>query len=128
MNIGVTIQTCPGIELARRTAAVETGERRIGSSRMSACIMAVLAELRRILDQKFGMVAAVRCMAVEAVFLDRRMFEHEGASLFGVTLIAQFVDRIGFDLIVAESTMRIVAIGACDQPFLDRMMGLSVHL
>jgi hypothetical protein len=76
--------------------------------------MAVLAELRWILDQKFVVITAVRCMTIQAVFLDRRMFKHKGASLLSVAFITEVVDRIGFDLVFTECTMRIVAISTGD--------------
>ena len=95
---------------------------------MSARVMATLAEQRHILDQQFGMVAAVWCMTIQAVFLDGRMFKHKGPSFLCMALKTEFVDRIGFELIVTECTMRIMAICTGDQSFPDRMVRLSVCL
>ena len=92
---------------------------------MLAKIMAALAKLRRIADQKLGMVAAVRRMTVQAIFRDGRMVEHERPSLLSVTFKTEFVYCVCLDLMVAKGAVRIMAAGAFDQSFLDRMMRLS---
>ena len=71
------------------------------------------------------MIAAVRRMTVQAIFLNRRMLEHERAPLFSMTFKTEFVYCVCLDLMVPKSAVRIMAAGAFDQSFLDRMMGLS---
>ena len=81
---------------------------------MSRIIMTALAKLRRGFNQKLGMVAAVRCMTVQAIFIDRRMLYHKRPSLFGMALVTKFIHRIGLKLIVGEGAVRIMAAGAFD--------------
>lgn len=90
--------------------------------------MAALTEERCLADQKLGMIAAVRRMAIEAVLRDRRMLEHERPSLFRVAFVAELIDRIGLEQFVAEGAMGIMTTPALDQPLLNGMMGLSVAL
>ena len=91
-------------------------------------IVAVLAEERRVADQKLRMIAAVRRMTVQAVFIDGRMLYHKRPSLFRMALIAEFVHRIGLDLVVGKGSMHIMTIGAFDQAFLEGMVGLPGEL
>ena len=129
MNIRVTVQAGVRVHLIARCRADrwcpgEFCERIIRGPRMPAPIMTALAKLRRVADQEFGMVAAVRRMTVQAVFLDRRMLKHEGPSFFSVTFEAEFVHRIGLELIVGKGSMHIMTIGAFDQSFFDGMVRL----
>ena len=95
---------------------------------MPTCVMASLAELGCLEDQQLRMIAPMRCMAIQAIFLDRGMLKHEGPSLLRVAFVAQFIHRIGFDLFGAEGPMGIVTAGALDQPFFNWMMGLPICL
>jgi hypothetical protein len=71
--------------------------------------MAALAELRGFSGQELGMVAAMRLMACQAVFCNRRVLPHERASLVRMTFIAEFIDAVGLDLFVAECAVDVVA-------------------
>ena len=92
---------------------------------MPARVMAALAELRCLADQKLGMITAVRRVATQTIFCHRRMLEHERPSFLRVAFVAQFIDRIGFDLFVAKGSVGIVTAGTLDQTLFHRMMGLS---
>ena len=91
---------------------------------MSARVMTALAKLWRIAYQKLRVIAPMRRMTVQTVFIDGRMLKHERSPLLRVTFVAEFVYRIGLDLFIAKGAMRIVTAGALDQPFFDWMMGL----
>ena len=75
---------------------------------MPADVMTALAKLRCVADEKLRMIAAVRGMAIQAIFIDRGMLEHERPSFLRMALVAQFIYRIGFDLFVTEGAMGIV--------------------
>ena len=76
--------------------------------------MTALAKLRRSFYKKLVMVAAVRRMTVQAIFIDRRMLYHKRPSFFSVALVTEFVHRIGLELIVGEGAVRIMTAGAFD--------------
>ena len=129
MNIRVTIHASPGIHLvARCSYAAECRGRGVRGPRMPACVMAALAKLRRFADQELGMIAAVRRMATQTILRNRSVLKHERSSFLSMTLVAQLIDGIGFNLFIAKGTMRIVTAGALDQPLFHRMMGYSARL
>ena len=72
-------------------------------------------------------VRAVRVVAVQAVFADRRMLEQERSALLGMAFVASVVDVSVFKS-ASVAAMRVVAIGADDLAFARRMMRLAVHL
>ncbi len=80
-------------------------------------VMTALAEFRRLPGQEFIVIATMRSIAVQAIFFDRRMLPHERPPLFSVAGITEFVDRIGFDLLIAERAVDIVTAAAFDQAF-----------
>ena len=91
---------------------------------MSTRVMTALAKLRWVADQKFGVITPMRCMTVEAIFIDGRMLKHKWPPLLGVTFVTEFVYRVGLDLFVTKGAMRIMTAGTLDQSLFDRMMGL----
>ncbi len=95
---------------------------------MLSPVMAALAKLGRLSGQKLIVIATMRSMTGQAIFLDRRMFPHEGTSLFGVAGIAEFVHSIGLDLLISERAMNVMTAAAIDQALFYRMVGLFVCL
>ena len=57
-------------------------------------------------------IGAMRVVAVEAIFPDRRVLEQKGPTLLGMTAVADVVDAIGFEQGVRRRTMGIVAVDA----------------
>jgi hypothetical protein len=74
--------------------------------------MAGLAKIRRPLCQKLGVVAAVNIMAVKTVLFHRRMLPHKRPPFVSMAFVAKFVYRVSLDHLVAEFTVRIVAVTA----------------
>jgi hypothetical protein len=68
------------------------------------------------------MVAAMRGVAGPAVLIHGGMFPEVGASLVGMTLVAQLVDHIGLDHLRSESAVLIVAVGAANAPLCHRVV------
>ena len=90
--------------------------------------MALLAQEWDRCDQQRRLVRAVRAMAVEAIFTDRRMFEQKRAALFRMALIAGFVDRVGLEQGISQRAMRIMAIIAAHLSFRQRHVRAAVEL
>ncbi len=90
--------------------------------------VAALAELGGLTHQKAVMVRPVHRVAVQAVRLNRRVFEAEGTALFRMAHVAQLVDRISPEHLGTEGPMGVMAVRAFDLAFPDRMMGLLVRL
>jgi hypothetical protein len=63
------------------------------------------------------MVAPMGNVAGHAIFVYRRMPEHEGAPLCCMALIAEFIHRISLDHFWAKTTVGIMTIKTCHQPF-----------
>ena len=92
---------------------------------MPTITMTALAKIRRVADQEFGMIAAMRRMTVQTIFHNRRMLKQKRPPLLSVTFVTQFVDCVCLDLMVAKGAVRIMAAGAFDQSLFNRMMRLS---
>jgi hypothetical protein len=56
------------------------------------------------------------------------MLPHKGASFFGVTTVAEFVDGVAFHHLGPETAVMVMAVRAFHSPFPDRVMGLLVFL
>jgi hypothetical protein len=69
-----------------------------------------LAELRCLTDQEGIVVAPMGHVAGHAIFVYRWMPEHEGAPLYCMALIAEFIHRISLDHFWAKTAMGIVTI------------------
>ena len=67
-------------------------------------------------------------MAVEAVLPDRRVLEQEGATLFGVAAITDFVDAVGLEQGICRRAVRVVTVHAGDLPFRQRHVRSHVEL
>lgn len=63
------------------------------------------------------MIGAVRLMAIQAIFPNRCVLPNEGTALFLMTLIANLIDRIGFQQWRGAGTVRVVTVGAGDFAF-----------
>jgi len=89
---------------------------------MAGRVVAILAQVRRVLVQELVVRGAMRVVAARAVLLDRWVGEHERSALVGVAAQALVVDRCIAQHHGADGAMRIVAIGALDLAFDDRVM------
>src|SRR6185295_10088916 len=94
----------------------------IDRARMARGVVAVLAQVGRLLLQQPRVVRAVRVVADEAVLLDRRMAPDEGAALLGVAGGAELRDRLGVDHRLRQRAVRVVAVGAVQLALDDRMV------
>lgn len=56
-------------------------------------------------------------MAIQAVFPDRRMLPDERPALFLVALVANLIDRVGFEQRRGNGPVRVVAVGTGDFAF-----------
>ena len=74
--------------------------------------VALLAEKRSGGCQQHLMIGTVRRMAIQAAFANRGVTENEGATLFGMALKADFVDRICFQQGVRRAAVGIMAVAA----------------
>ena len=74
--------------------------------------VAALAEKRNLSDQKLAMITSVDFVAVQAVLLNGRMLKCIGPSLFGMTLIAEVIDRIRFHHLWPKASMDLMATAA----------------
>ena len=83
MNVGMTVGA-PTVEVLDRAKWLRLG-------RVAAAVMAGVAHARHAHLQQLRIVAAVRLMAVGAVFEDRRVFPQERAAAFGVAAKAVLV-------------------------------------
>lgn len=86
--------------------------------------MTFLTQLRGLADEHCHLIAAVHFMAQSTVFDYRWVFDPERTSLFGMAAIAEFVNAVGFYHLVSESPVGIVAIGAFNLPFRQRVVRL----
>jgi len=97
------------------------GELRIHSgSHPMGYRVALIAEPRPRHFQHVLVDRAVRVVAVQAILAHRRVLEQERPALFGMTLVASVIDRIGAQHRLGEAAMRIMAIRAGDLAFSDR--------
>ena len=121
--------------LARRRYQARIGQRPAGKVAarqelrgMANLRMALLAQHGPRRRQQTLEIGAVRIVAVEAVFPNRRVLEEEGPTLLGVAAVADLVDAIGFEQGVRRRAMRIVAIDAGDLSFQQRHVRAHVKL
>src|SRR5262249_48684137 len=94
----------------------------VDRARVARRVVAVLADVGRLLLEQARVVRAVRVMAGKAVLLDRRMVPHERAALLGVAAGAELRDRFGVDHRFREGAVRVVAIGARELALDDRVV------
>jgi len=87
--------------------------------------MAIVAKVRSLLFQQLVVIPAMGDVAAHAIFRNWGMLVQERAALFGVALVAEIVDGVGFQALAAERSMRVMTIAAGNLAFLDRMVGLS---
>jgi hypothetical protein len=90
--------------------------------------VATLAEKRNFSHQEFGVIASVNFVAVQTVLLNRGMLKGIGPPFFRMTFITEVIDRIGFHHFLAEPSVHLMATGAFDSSFVDRMVRLFVLL
>ena len=96
MNVGVTREASSA---QHSLIGMQTGTYGLARQQIVRVIeirVTLLAEERDRRDQQRALIRAMRSMAIEAVLAHRRMLEQKGPALFRVTLVAGFVDRIGF--------------------------------
>src|SRR5690349_19499992 len=92
----------------------------VDRSRMPRGVVAVLADVGRLLREQARVVRAVRVVAGEAVLLDGRMVPNEGAALLCVAARAELRDGLRIDHRLGKRAVRVVAIGARELAFDDR--------
>jgi len=68
------------------------------------------------------MIAAMRGMAIQAVFFNRRVFPHERPPLFRMALEAELIHGVGLDHLCAELTMRVMTACTENLPLFQGMM------
>ena len=73
-------------------------------------------------------IGAVRVVAVEAVFPDRRVLEQERPTLVRMAAIAHVVDAIGLEQRIRRRAVRIVAIDAAHLSFRQRHVRAHMEL
>ena len=91
-------------------------------ARMLGFGMALLAQPGSAHRQQPWLRRAVRRMTIGAAVRDRRMLVQEGSTLLGMALEAGLVDRFLLQQFAVERAVRVVAVGADHQPFLDGMV------
>lgn len=74
------------------------------------------------------MIRAMRVMAVEAVLRYWRMLEYEWPAFLGVATEACFVDRIGLQHRLGDSSVRVMAIRARNLAFRQRHVRTAIEL
>lgn len=90
--------------------------------------MTVLAEIGNALGQEFVVPAAMGCVADQAIFLDWVMFSDKRPPFIGMTAVAELIDVVGFEHVLGQGAVRVMAITAAHLAFNDGMMGLFVDL
>src|SRR6185503_7630787 len=91
-------------------------------------LVALLAEERRARLQQVVVHRAVRVVADRAVLLHRLVGAHERAALLRVAGVAGLVDAIAHQQLLAGGAVRVMAVGARDLAFPDRMAHRTVDL
>ena len=128
VDVAVAVHTRPGEHLVRRTGPLKSFKTSVGCAGVPGSVVTALAELGRPADEEFVMIAAVRSVASQAIFLHRGMRPHPGASLVGMAFVTKLVDRIPFQLSRAEPPVVFMAAGALHFSLPDGMMGGPVLL
>ena len=111
MNLHVTIRALltqhPLVRSVRRNArpainatGVEIGE------------VTLLTQVRLARNQQVFVIGTVGIVAVGAILLDRGVFPQERPALFGVAVIALFIDRVANQVRRPGAAMGVVAIAA----------------
>jgi len=116
--------------MAVGAAAVEVldGAERLRLRRVAAAVMAVVAHARHANFQQLRVVAAVRFVAVGAVFDDWRVLPEERAATLGVATQTVFVGGALDELLGIGGAMRVVATGAGDFAFAIGHVGRALQL
>ena len=89
---------------------------------MAAIGVALLAQVRRALDQQPSLGGTMRRMAVEAVLTHRLVFPQQRAALFRMAVVADLVDPEFLQQLRTRRTMRVVAVAAHHLALADRVM------
>ena len=74
------------------------------------------------------MIASVRDVTDQAIFLNGGVLPKEGPSFLRVALVAEFIGGVRRDHLRPETAMRFMAVGAFDLSLPDGMVGLLVVL
>lgn len=128
MNIRVAVQTPAGQRhpATRRSGLVRPNSRDCAA--MACGFVTLLAEEGRTLLQQIVINRAVRVVADRAILGDRLMVAHKRSALLHVARVAGFDNAIARQHLFAGTAVRIVAVGANDLAFLDRMVRRAVDL
>jgi len=128
VNVDMAVQARTAVGLDRRALPREERLPAVPRAHMARAVVAVLAQVGDLLDQKALVDAPVYRMARRAILVDRGMLEHEGTPLLGVALVAELVHAVRLDLGRAHGAVGIMAVGAGDPSFDQRMMRPSIEL
>ena len=124
----MAVHACTRYQLVARLIRGEAVGVRIGYAGMERSLVAALTELGGLPYQQTVVVRPVHRMAVQAVGLNRRVFETERTAFFRMTFVAELIDRISSEHLGAECPMRVVAVGAGYLAFPDRVVRLFIAL
>jgi len=106
-----------GVAVGAATVEILNGAERLGLGRMAAAVVAGVANARHAHFQELWIIAAVRFVAVGAVFEHRRVLPEERTPAFGMTTQAVFVGGRLDQLLGIRRAVGIVAAGAGDFAF-----------
>ena len=84
--------------------------------------MAILAEVRHLFFGKFISFGPMWSVTFHAIFFNRWVFIHKGATLVSMAAIAKLIGVIRLNHAMAERAMGIVTVGAADLAFDDRVV------
>jgi hypothetical protein len=94
-----------------------------GGRRMTALVMALLAQPRGADPQQSNIVTSMCHVAVSAVLADRWMLVKERPPFIHMATVAILVDAVLRDQLLGDRAMNVVAIGTLKFAFTDRHVG-----
>ena len=125
MNIGMAIQAGardePQIRCFNR-GAPEPLIAAVRNASMITSVVALLAQVRHSLVEQFRVQRTVRIVADEAILLHRRMLPHVRSALVGMAAGAELVHRFVLDHGLTQGAVRVVATGAGELAFQNRVV------
>ena len=117
-----------GVAVGAATVEVLDGTQGLRLSGVAAAVVAIVAHARHAHFQQLRIVAAVRFVAIGAVFEHRRVLPEEGTAAFGVTAQAVLINGALNKLAGIRRTVRIVATGASHFAFAIRHVRGALQL
>jgi len=117
-----------GVAVSAAAVEILDGAERLGLRGVAAAVVARVADARHANFEELGIVAAVRFVAVGAVFDDWRVLPEERAATLGVATQTVFVGGALDELLGIGGAMRVVATGAGDFAFAIGHVGRALQL